>query len=52
MDFDIDHLLEIDTQVYNKERGGLLGSINMLGEGLKSTNVHSFSLSILKDSLS
>ena len=36
MDFDIDHLLEIDTQVYNKERGGLLGSINMLGEGLKS----------------
>ena len=44
MDFDIDHLLEIDTQVYNKERGGLLGSINMLGEGLKSI----YALSLLE----
>ena len=44
MDFDIDHLLKIDTQVYNKERGGFLGSINMLGEGLKSI----YALSLLE----
>ena len=44
MDFDIDHLLKIDTQVYNKERGGSLGSINMLGEGLKSI----YALSLLE----
>jgi len=44
MDFDIDHLLKIDTQVYNKERNGLLGSINILGEGLKSI----YALSLLE----
>ena len=42
MDFNIDHLLQIDTQVYNKERGGLLGSLNMLGEGSKSIYALSF----------
>ncbi len=36
IDFDIDRLLSIDTQLYNPERGGSIGSINMLGEGLKS----------------
>lgn len=44
MDFDIDHLLTIDTQIYNQDRGGLLGSINMLGEGLKSI----YALSLLE----
>ncbi len=44
MDFDIDHLLKIDTQIYNKERGGFLGQVNMLGEGLKSI----YALSLLE----
>lgn len=44
MDFDIDQLLKIDTQVYYKEHNGLIGSINMLGEGLKSI----YALSLLE----
>ena len=44
MDFDIDQLLKIDTQVYSMERKGALGSINMLGEGLKSI----YALSLLE----
>lgn len=44
MDFDIDHLLKIDTQVYSVERKGTLGPINILGEGLKSI----YALSLLE----
>ncbi|MBR1741585.1 MAG: ATP-binding protein, partial [Lachnospiraceae bacterium] len=35
MNYDIDSLLHIDTVVYNKERGGIVGSVGLLGEGLK-----------------
>lgn len=35
MDYDMDNLLHIDTQVYNKRHDGLVGSINMLSEGLR-----------------
>ncbi len=36
LDFDMDNLLHIDTQVYNKDRNMLIGSLNLLSEGLKS----------------
>lgn len=41
---DIDSFLHVDTQVYNRERGGSLGSINLLGEGLRSI----YALSLLE----
>ena len=44
LNYDIDNLLRIDTQVYNKERNGFLGSINLLGEGLRSI----YALSLLE----
>ncbi len=44
MDFDMDNLLHIDTQVYNKDRDGSVGSINMLSEGIKSI----YALSLLE----
>lgn len=44
MDFDLDNLLHIDTQVYNKDRAGSVGSINTLSEGIKSI----YALSLLE----
>lgn len=44
INFDIDHLLHVDTMVYYKERGGILGSINLLSEGLRSI----YALSLLE----
>ncbi len=44
IDFDLDNLLHIDTQVFNRERGGSVGSINFLSEGLKSI----YALSLLE----
>lgn len=44
LDYDIDNLLHIDTQVYNNERGGTVGSINMLSEGIRSI----YALSLLE----
>lgn len=44
MDFDIDQLLNITTQIYNPERGESLCPINILGEGLKSI----YALSLLQ----
>jgi len=44
MKYDMDRLLYVDTQVCSKERGGNVGSINMLGEGLRSI----YALSLLE----
>lgn len=44
MKYDMDHLLHVDTLVRSKERGGNVGSINMLGEGLRSI----YALSLLE----
>ncbi len=44
MNYDIDSLLHIDTVVYNRERGGYGGSINLLSEGLRSI----YALSLLE----
>lgn len=44
MDYDMDNLLHIDTIVCNKERGGAIGSINLLSEGLRSI----YALSLLE----
>ena len=44
LDYDTDSLLHIDTQVYNNERGGSIGSINLLSEGLRSI----YALSLLE----
>lgn len=44
MDYDMDSLLHIETLVYNKERGGNVGSINLLSEGLRSI----YALSLLE----
>lgn len=44
LDFDLDNLLHIDTQLYNKERGGFVGSIHMFSEGIKSI----YALSLLE----
>ena len=42
--YDINHLLHIDTVVYNKVRGGCVGPINMLSEGIRSI----YALSLLE----
>ena len=42
MNYDIDSLLHIDTLVRNKVRGGSIGSINLLSEGLRSIYALSF----------
>lgn len=42
MNYDIDSLLHIDTLVCNKVRGGAVGSINLLSEGLRSIYALSF----------
>ena len=42
MNYDIDSLLHIDTLVRNKVRGGSVGSINLLSEGLRSIYALSF----------
>ena len=44
MDYDMDNLLHIDTMIYSKERGGAVGNINLLSEGLKSI----YALSLLE----
>lgn len=44
LDFDLDDLLHIDTQVYNKDRNGSVGSVSMLSEGIKSI----YALSLLE----
>ncbi len=44
LDYDMDNLLHVETQVYNKERNGLVGPINLLGEGLRSI----YALSLLE----
>lgn len=44
MKYDMDHLLHVGTLVRSKERGGNVGSINMLGEGLRSI----YALSLLE----
>ncbi len=44
LDYDMDNLLHVETQVYNRERNGLVGPINMLGEGLRSI----YALSLLE----
>ena len=44
LDFDMDKLLHVETQVYNRERGGIVGPINLLGEGLRSI----YALSLLE----
>lgn len=44
MDYDMDNLLHINTMVYSKERGGAVGNINLLSEGLKSI----YALSLLE----
>ena len=44
LDFDIDNLLHIDTQLHYRERGGFVGSINLLSEGLRSI----YALSLLE----
>lgn len=44
LDYDMDNLLHVETQIYNKERNGLVGPINLLGEGLRSI----YALSLLE----
>lgn len=44
LNYNIDNLLKVDTKVYNKERGKIVGSLNVLGEGLKSI----YTLSLLE----
>lgn len=44
LDFDLDNLLHIDTQLYNSERGGFVGSIQMFSEGIRSI----YALSLLE----
>lgn len=44
LDYDMDKLLHVETQVYNRERGGIVGPINLLGEGLRSI----YALSLLE----
>lgn len=44
MNYDMDNLLHIDTLVCNKVRGGSVGSINLLSEGLRSI----YALSLLE----
>lgn len=44
LDFNLDNLLHIDTQLYNTERGGFVGSIQMFSEGIKSI----YALSLLE----
>lgn len=44
LDFDLDDLLHIDTQLYNKERGTFGGSINKFSESVKSI----YALSLLE----
>ncbi|MCH5267575.1 MAG: AAA family ATPase [Lachnospiraceae bacterium] len=44
LDYDMDSLLHVETQIYNKERNGLVGPINLLGEGLRSI----YALSLLE----
>lgn len=44
LDYDTDSLLHVETQIYNKERNGLVGPINLLGEGLRSI----YALSLLE----
>lgn len=42
MNYDIDSLLHVDTIVCNKVRGGSVGSMNLLSEGLRSIYALSF----------
>lgn len=44
LDFDLDNLLHIDTQLYNIERSSFVGSINMFSESIKSI----YALSLLE----
>lgn len=44
LDYDMDKLLHVETQIYNRERGGIVGPINLLGEGLRSI----YALSLLE----
>lgn len=44
LDYDMDKLLHVETQVYNRDRGGIVGPINLLGEGLRSI----YALSLLE----
>lgn len=44
LDYDMDNLLHVETQVYNLGRNGLVGPINILGEGLRSI----YALSLLE----
>lgn len=44
LDFDLDNLLHIDTQLYNIERGSYVGSISMFSESIKSI----YALSLLE----
>lgn len=44
LDYNMDNLLHVQTQVYDKERNGLVGPINLLGEGLRSI----YALSLLE----
>ena len=43
-DYDLNNLLHIDTVVYNKMRGGSVGPINLLSEGIRSI----YALSLLE----
>ncbi|MDO4165969.1 MAG: AAA family ATPase [Eubacteriales bacterium] len=44
LDYDMDNLLHVETQIYNLGRNGLVGPINILGEGLRSI----YALSLLE----
>ena len=44
LDYNMDNLLHVQTQVYDRERNGLVGPINLLGEGLRSI----YALSLLE----
>lgn len=44
LNFDLDKLLHVDTMVYNKVRGGSVGTINLLSEGFRSI----YALSLLE----
>lgn len=44
LDFDLDNLLHIDTQLFNNERGGFISSMDMVSEGIKSI----YALSLLE----
>lgn len=44
LNYNIYNLLKVDTKVYNKERDKIIGSLNVLGEGLKSI----YTLSLLE----